>query len=460
MTQPLNNPTFERLSLQISRIGVQITRLRRLFDQASAQLGAQLRQQSEATFAQIDEELRITGERADEIRNRMERFPELVNAITLMNASLEPEAVLEDVMDTVIALTGTERAYLMLIEGGELHVKIARNWDQATVDENEISVSRGVVELAFETREVVFTANAQNDVRFQGRTSIHKQGVYSIVCIPLLLRGEIMGVLYTDNRNNLGQFNADGLPLLRTFANQAATAIDTARLFAQLRATAQALQQSREQLVETREEERRRLRRDLHDGLGAALAGITLGLDAARGILNTDPAQAESLLVDLKADVRNTLNDVRRLIYDLRPPSLDELGLVGALQGFVRGLHTNGSGNTTHVRFVQPEVPEMFTPLSAAIEVALYRIATEAVTNVIRHAQAGECIVMLSFQEESREIFLEIRDNGRGFQENGHIGVGLMSMRERAEELGGKLYIESPVEGRGGARVVAILPVG
>jgi signal transduction histidine kinase len=207
------------------------------------------------------------------------------------------------------------------------------------------------------------------------------------------------------------------------------------------------LQRSRERLVTAREEERRRLRRDLHDGLGPALGSLTLQLDLVRTLLTQDLAAADTLLVELKGQVQTSLADIRRLVYALRPPTLDELGLLSALREQVTHYRQAGLSITLNA-------PERLPPLPAAVEVALYRIAQEALTNMVRHAQASTCVVSLRVE---RDACLEIGDDGQGLPADFRAGVGLTSMRERAAELGGTCLIEPGATG--GTRVLVRLPL-
>jgi len=209
------------------------------------------------------------------------------------------------------------------------------------------------------------------------------------------------------------------------------------------------LQRARERLVAAREEERRRLRRDLHDGLGPALAGAALKVEAAENLLETDAETASGLLDDARAEIQDAVADVRRLVYALRPPALDELGLVGALREQAERLEVG-----ERVR-VEVDAPEGLDSLPAAVEVAAYRIALEAMTNVARHAQAHACVVRISV---NGALELEISDDGHGLPTDYRAGVGISSMRERAEELGGTCGVEQ-VDGHG-TRVLACLPLG
>jgi signal transduction histidine kinase len=209
------------------------------------------------------------------------------------------------------------------------------------------------------------------------------------------------------------------------------------------------LQASRERIVAAREEERRRLRRELHDGLGPTLTGIAFAADAAANTIDTDPGQSQELLTTLRRDTRAALADVRRLVDNLRPPALDELGLVGALQQRADQLAWRADGESVQVRL---DVPDQVPTLPAAIEVATYRIATEALTNVVRHSRATSALVRLYCGER---VDLSITDDG---PPNGAWapGVGLHAMRERTAELGGS-FQAGPTPN--GGQVVASFPL-
>jgi two-component system NarL family sensor kinase len=255
--------------------------------------------------------------------------------------------------------------------------------------------------------------------------------------VPLIYNGESIASLVVQVPPGR-QLTAPDERLLEDLAQHAGPAVHAVRLNADL-------QRSRERLVTAREEERRRLRRDLHDGLGPALAGMAMQLDAARAKA-TDP-QIERLLAELRSETRDAIADIRRLVYELRPPALDELGLVGALRERAARLSAGDSGLSVAVQ--APDLP----PLPAAVEVAAYRIAAEALVNVSRHAGARSCSVGLSLDDG---LVVEVVDDGRGIGE-GRSGVGLTSMRERAAELGGTLVIQ-PRPGRG-TLVRAELPI-
>jgi signal transduction histidine kinase len=299
--------------------------------------------------------------------------------------------------------------------------------------------------------------------------------------LPLVHGGETVGALLLAPRSRLESLGPADRRLVEVLARQVAVAAHAARLTTDLQA-------SRERLVIAREEERRRLCRDLHDGLGPFLAAMTLRLDAAANLVPRDPAAADRLLAALVDDVRQVRFDIRRLIDDLRPPPLDDLGLLGAIRdGVARvagaanadGGHGPG-GSEAPERATGPEpptgtgrpadtggsaglvvsldLPGSLPDLPAAVEVTAYWIALEAVTNVVRHAAARACQVRLVLtQEPDRALVLIVEDDGCGLPPDLRAGVGLVSMRERASELGGRCAIEPGPAG--GTRVQAWLPL-
>ncbi|WP_424534818.1 sensor histidine kinase [Sphaerisporangium viridialbum] len=202
------------------------------------------------------------------------------------------------------------------------------------------------------------------------------------------------------------------------------------------------LQRSRHQILTAREEERRRLRRDLHDGLGQALGDMAMSVTMARKVLHDSPESAERLLVRLRAGMDRVTQEIRELVYGLRPPALDDLGLAGAVR-----LLAEPDASLT----VEGELDA----LPAAVEVAAYRVFQEALTNARRHARATSIVVTLSRSADG--LRLRVRDDGIGLPAEFRSGVGLASMRERAAELGGTCAITAEPEG--GTLVEAIFPI-
>jgi signal transduction histidine kinase len=200
------------------------------------------------------------------------------------------------------------------------------------------------------------------------------------------------------------------------------------------------------------------LARDLHDGFGSVLASLNLRAGAIRALIARDPTAASALAAEQQDTIRAAIGDVRRLVHDLRPPVLDERGLVAAVRELVARLtavNDDSVGGSGHPVRITVEAAQPLPPLPAAVEAAAYRIAQEALTNVVRHARACTCRVHLGSQPDALQ--LEVTDDGVGLPEACPAGVGLLSMRERAQELGGTCRVER--RDVGGTRVLAWLPL-
>jgi signal transduction histidine kinase len=233
-------------------------------------------------------------------------------------------------------------------------------------------------------------------------------------------RGQSLGRVLIGARVPGEQYGPDDVALVEILVRQIAPAVDALKL-------ATELQHSRENIVNAREEERRRIRRELHDGLGSALAGIALTLEAARNSAGSD---VDELVEGARDQTNAALADVRTMVRGLRPPVLDELGLAAALRTYADKLAP------LRVDF---DLARGLSTLSAAVEIAVYRIASEALANVVRHAGAQSCQV--SLQRRDGLLVLRVEDDGSGLSSPVELGVGLRSMRERAAELGGSFTL-------------------
>jgi len=262
-----------------------------------------------------------------------------------------------------------------------------------------------------------------------------------VVRLPLMQSTVELGELRVAPRARGEAFSAADLRLLREVAREAGNAVYALQLTADLR-------QSHMRLISLREEERRRLRRDLHDGVGSALTGIAFKLGAAQNLMPHDSSAAAALLGELKGEAQAVIGDLRRLVYDLRPPALDELGLASALREHVARLPAQGL-------LIKVDAPETTLELPAAVEIAAYRIALEALTNVIRHAHARSCLIRLTTSVET--LTVDVIDDGIGLPTDYTPGVGVSTMRERAAELGGACLITTCPSG--GVQTLVRLPL-
>jgi signal transduction histidine kinase len=302
------------------------------------------------------------------------------------------------------------------------------------------AVLPNVVDTVQEALKLPYVGIAlEDDGDFRAAAGARRPGD-RLLALPLVYQQETVGHFLVTPRRGEDDLSPADYRLLGDLARQAGAAVHAVQLTAEL-------QRARERLVTAREEERRRLRRDLHDGLGPQLGSQTLTLTAVRKLLRHDPDVAERLLDDAMLHAEEAIKDIRRLVYDLRPPALDDLGLVCSLQETAAQYGLNGLQVTV-------EAPPSLPPLPAAVEVACYRIAHEALTNVVRHARAKTCVVRLQVDDA---LHLEVIDDGVGLPSDYRAGVGVLSMRERAVELSGSCLFDS-CEG-GGTAIRASLPL-
>jgi signal transduction histidine kinase len=252
---------------------------------------------------------------------------------------------------------------------------------------------------------------------------------------PLVYAGTEVGRLVVARRAG-ARGAGRGRRVLEVLAEQAAVAVHTVVL-------ARDVRRSRELAVGAREEERRRLYRDLHDGLGPSLAALALQVETARDLVGEDAGRAGRLLDQVRAHLKETVAEVRGVVHGLRPPALDDLGLPEAVRELARRF--DGATAVDVAMDLDGALGDGAPELPAAVEVAAYAIVGEALANAARHAAARRASVRL--QRREGWLVVEVADDGRGFPVDARPGVGLVSMRRRAEELGGTLEVGSAAPG-------------
>lgn len=328
---------------------------------------------------------------------------------------------------------------------------------QATLDPDVVLST--IVETVREALKLSYVAiEVKEDTALVLAASSGSTPTQAVLELPLEHQRESVGTLIIAPRGRDDAFTVADLHLLHDLADQIGIAVHAVQLTSDLQRMATDVQRSRERLVVAREEERRRLRRDLHDGLGPTLAALALIASNVSDLIPDDPDAAVTLANLLQGDIRATVKDIRRLVYELRPPALDELGLVGAIRERAVQISSDhqseADSGTAESLQVHVETSESLPALSAAVEVAAYRIVLEALTNVTRHAHAHTCTIRLELTDV---LEVEILDDGIGLQAGYQTGVGMLSMRERAAELGGSCTIEK--RSGVGTRVYGRLPV-
>jgi signal transduction histidine kinase len=335
-----------------------------------------------------------------------------------------------------------DRASVMLAEDGDSRfiVHASRGFgDWADAEQGRVltidAEENPIIHTLLTTRESLLIPDTFEHSGWERRAG--EEHVRNWLGVPLVASGEVIGLCLMD-KAQAGFFTRQHQRLAESLALQAAIAIQNARLFDQVHAGRERLQTLSRRLVEVQETERRHIARELHDQAGQALTSLMVGLRLLEE--GADYGEAASAHVaELKHMVDGILENLHQLATDLRPASLDHLGLVAALRQHVEAF---GRQHDLAVQFETVNLEDK--RLSPTQETALFRIVQEALTNVVRHAQASRADVLLERQGD--RVIAIVEDNGLGFDpvaamQSGRLG--LLGMRERAEMLGGTLVVES-----------------
>ncbi len=281
----------------------------------------------------------------------------------------------------------------------------------------------------------------------QATLELHNTG--SELAIPLFMDNELRGILALGKRKSEIPYSLEDLDLLTMLANSTALALENARLHEERIAL---LREQFFQISEIQEQERSRIARELHDGLGPSLASLNIRLQTLRRQFSPPSKVVSDELEDLTQLTQANMRDVRRLIYDLRPTALDELGLIPAMQEYVSRFEKD---HAIRIKMSLPETPLHFSP---PVETTLFRILQEALANIAKHARAHHIEIIL--EENNSCIVLVVSDDGVGFNVDAPLSgvhLGLWSMRKRVEQLRGVLLILS--EPGSGTRISVQVPV-
>src|SRR5215211_3783221 len=360
-----------------------------------------------------------------------------------LEETIAPEAVLPAIVENIARALRLPQVAVWLVDGDTLRLGAAHGSAPTSLtvqDARAVEALRNATDLG---RLVdLGPSGVYRDIVARGGVSL---------IVPLTHQGELVGALCVAPRSPGEDFSPADRRLLRDLASQSGAAVHEVQLTSALRSSLEDLQLSRERLVETQEEERRRIQRDLHDGLGPVLASMRLRLEACLDLAERSAFPLSGDLERLYELVGEATGDVRRLVYDLRPPVLDQIGLVPAIRQHCERFERESGIKTELATATELSVP-------AAAEVTVLRVIQEALVNVQKHAQASRVEVRLERQGEW--LLVGVTDDGKGLlhSTNGGsgVGTGLLSMRERTELLGGTLNVDNRSEG--GTNLLARIP--
>ncbi len=392
-------------------------------------------------------ELRTTIELAlykhqleEKIRRRARELEALNEIGRIITSSLDLKETLAQTTEQITQLLGVEATALLLCDeaGDELWFAATSGQGASEVLNQRLAMGQGIAGWVAQHAEAALVPDVSQDPRwFSGMDAQSGFGTRSILAVPLQSKGRTVGVIEVMNKHN-GPFDQEDVWLLSSLAAPAATAIENARLFEQVRSGREQLQALSGRLVEVQEAERRHIARELHDETGQALSSLLLGLSLMEKEAHQPQAViARALELEVLAD--GMLENLHRLAMNLRPASLDHLGLIPALEQYITSF---GEQHGLDVQFEALGLAEDRLPSS--VETAVYRVVQEALTNIARHARASHVDVLL--ERRGERLLAIIEDDGVGFEVEEAMQtsrLGLVGMRERARALGGTLTIES-----------------
>ncbi len=388
---------------------------------------------------------RFLEQQAAEQTQELKTLLEISHNITL---TLDMASLLGMILDQLARVIAYDGATVLVLEGEHLIPRAYRGpAPEALVLSTRYSIHDASSQAVLNSPDAMIVADMQQDKLTQSQAAPAARELFETIlgyvrgwmATAITIKGRAVGILIVHHRQP-NAFNEAHAEKIKAFAYQAAVVIENARLYEQA-----------QQLAAW--QERQKLARELHDSVSQALYGIGLGARTAQALLERDPAQAVEPLAYVLSLAEAGLAEMRALIFELRPESLAKEGLAAALEKQATVLRTRHQLEVTTTLMAEPDV-------SLPAKEAFFRIAQEALHNVVKHANASQ--VTLRLQQERGQLILEVQDNGRGFDAAasfpGHLG--LQSMRERIERLGGQFYLESAVEKGTMVRATLRLPAG
>lgn len=384
---------------------------------------------------------------------RNEELSALYDIAVTVSRSLQLEEILNGALTKVLEVMELRAGWVFLQDeqSGCLALAAQKGLSpQFATEEAEQELGYCICREVMDSRE----ARVLDDIRSCPRLSqatLLREGLRAHASVPLKAKDKVLGIMnvaWDDDR----RFPDEELNLLQSIGHQVGIAIENARLYAEVQRKEELRRQLLEQIILAQEDERKRVARELHDEVGQSLTALIMSLGSAEASLPPELTAIRGQLAEIEDLSSRTLEGIRRLMADLRPTLLDDLGLVPAIRWYAE-THLARAG-------VQPGV-EVIGPrrrLSSSFETALFRVVQEAVTNIVKHAGASQATVRVEFNPGS--IATTIEDDGRGFdvaERRDGSGFGLLGMQERVTLLGGSLRIESE-PGRG-TRVFLEIPI-
>lgn len=377
----------------------------------------------------------------------------LQNLTCTLSSELNLDPLLQMILGSAVQVMGASAGSLLLLDRNtnELVFKVIEGGGGVALEGTRMSADKGIAGWVATHREPLIIDDVNRDDRyFRDIARGYDFATTSLLCVPLIARGQVIGVLQVLNKEPGKYFTASDQEILSTFAAQSAVAIENARLYESLR-------EERDRIIAVEEDVRRRLARDLHDGPAQMLAAIIMSASFIKqAIAHNSPEHALGELDEMLPVAEKALRQVRTLLFDLRPVILETQGLVAALETYAQRLREAEGLNV--VLTTEGE----FARLSHNAEVAVFSVVQEAITNAKKHAQASRIDIRVA--PSQGDLVVIIADDGVGFDVNDVTdgyeqrgSLGMLNMKERAQIVDGSLSVSS--QPGGGTSITMRLPL-
>ncbi len=386
------------------------------------------------------------------------RYLLALNAIAAtVSQTLNLEFILNSALDKTLELIKAEAGGIFLLDekSQTLSYRVYRGLSEQFIKRTaNLALGEGIAGTVAMQGKTMVVDDISKDPRVSRQLAVVEEELKAFVCVPLMSKEKVVGVLNIASREPRA-FSQQEVQLLTAIGHELGIAVENARLYQELQLKEEMRTELLRRIISAQEDERRRLARELHDVTSQDLATLAVRLEALATAAGSRSNNMDTQLEAVKSLLAATSKEVHRLVYGLRPSLLDDLGLPAALRSCAHG-SLDAAGVEVHFEVAGEE-----KRLPPQVEIALFRIAQEAITNIARHARAESAYISLEFKEKS--VFIQVEDDGIGFdlsQVCGSAGtgkgMGLLSMKERAELLGGTLTIDTKLGG--GTRVAAEVP--
>ena len=412
------------------------------------------------TIAELRKDVTAERELENQILRRHHHLHALNRVSSATSGLWDLDAILNIALDTVLEIVNATTGGVLLLheQTQTLSYRVYRGLSAKYVEQMQMSLGEGVAGRVGQTGESIVLENISRDPLVAHPDLVSTEGLRGFVSVPLKAKDKVVGVMNIASHMP-GQFSAEDMYLLNSIGYQLGTAIEQARLYQRLELGRERYQTLLHHALTAQEEERKRIARELHDETSQAITSLTLNLQAAMTKAETNGI-GESDFIDKLKKIQSlavhTQNEISRLMKELRPTLLDELGLPAAISRYAKdSLEALGTKVSTEFEGVEERLP-------TEVEVTLFRIAQGTIGNVLEHAGAKNVSIRLKCN--ASECILDVEDDGRGFDVNKITGVdkrgrgaGLFTMKERARLVGGKCSVKS--QPKKGTIVVVKIPL-